>query len=270
MLSIRFSASWRVCGRRRIVPLELVRAREREERLERLALVAELAVVREQVERRRRLAVGRESVEDPLPQRERLRVIRHDRRRIRVRGPARGFLERQRGLEVGVRLIEVEVRELEHLVRRELLVRRVVREELLEERDRVRSTLDLSGLGGRDLVGVSARQLAGAVVVLVARDLAHPRVVGGCRDQEALVLLLDIAEILELLGGQRDRRREIERGGRRPGLAGRRLAGRTEARARGGIRGQAWTGAVRVGAAGRRRRGRTRIGARLGKSRGRR
>jgi hypothetical protein len=56
--------------RRLAVPLVVVRARQREEDLERLPIVFRLGVVREQVQRRRRLPVRRELLEDVLPQRE--------------------------------------------------------------------------------------------------------------------------------------------------------------------------------------------------------
>ncbi len=189
---------------RRIVPLVLIRAGQREEELERATLVLLHAVVRREVQRRRCLAVLRELGEDVFPQRDRLRVVRGD-AALGLR--LTGLLDRDELLfDDLVREIDIQIREAEHRVGRELLVVRVIDEELLEQRDGLAVLLALHRLGLGDAICVALREVRGPRVVLATRDRAHARVVLRGRLRELLEVGFDLGELALLLGGELDRR----------------------------------------------------------------
>ena len=213
---------------RRIVPLVLVGARQREEHLERAPLVLGLAVVGEQVQGRRRLAVAREPGQDVLPQLDRRRVVGDQRGGVGRAARRRGVLLcGDLGLDVLVGLVDVQIGEPEHRVGRELLVVGVIAQELLEQRDRVGVALAAIGLGARDPLGVALLELGGAGVVLAAGDRAHPRVVLVGGGDEPLVVVLDLLELVLLPGRELDRV-GVDRRGRPHRASDARSAGRRD------------------------------------------
>jgi hypothetical protein len=210
--------------RRDVVPLEAVGAGQGQEQHHRPALVLGLAVVGQEVEHRRHLPVGREPLDDLLPQRQRLAVV-GDRLGRRV-GQVEGL----------VGDVEVQVGQPEHRVRRELRMVGVLGDELLELLDDRAVTLGL----GRGGVGDRGRELGLEIVGLVLEGpeelIAQAAVMLAGSAGVALPLGLDLLEHRQLDVGQRggDAARRQAQARPRRRLVERRLRARLGGQRRGG------------------------------------